>query len=92
MRSVRTADIGQAEPGEEAVRRHDDIVGAGQNMGRAPGAFDDAALGPIAENDPSPMTYGRPSVNAMPEKTSLNVFCSASPRMMATTPDVATKV
>src|SRR5215467_1839844 len=37
----------------------------------------------------SPGRYGRLKFNTMPENTSLNVLCSASPRMIAMAPDVA---
>ncbi len=40
----------------------------------------------------SPIAKGRPSVMAMPENTSPSVFCRARPRMMAMTPEVATRV
>jgi hypothetical protein len=49
---VGTADIRQAELGEQAVRQHDHVVRAGQDMRRPPGAFDDASLRPVAEQDP----------------------------------------
>ena len=52
MRFVGTADIGQAELGEKAVRQNDDVVRAGQEMRRPPGAFDDASLRAVAEQDP----------------------------------------
>ena len=52
MRFVGTADVRQAELGEKAVRQHDHVVRAGQEMRRPPGAFNDASLGSVAEQDP----------------------------------------
>ena len=51
-RLVRAAEIGQADLGENAVRQNDDIVRAGQQMGRAPVVFDDSSFRAVARMNP----------------------------------------
>jgi hypothetical protein len=49
---VGTAGVGQADLGKKAVREHDHVVRAGQDVRRPPGTLDDAPLRSVAEQDP----------------------------------------